>query len=133
MDTLITVAGSVAGAAAAFFAYLRTRKGRIAATSYLKRLFNVDPTADDLRAALDNLSTVVDAQGASIEWLTNQLDQYRELLNAAQEQLKDMEAIHKENSNLRTRVAELEAQVAALEAELARRKKYTPKEKRNEV
>lgn len=130
MDTLMTIVGSVAGAAAAGFAYLRTRKGQDQALGYFKRLFNVDPTADDLRNAIDNLSSVVDTQGLSIEWLTTQLTQYREELVVANEKLKDMESIHKENSNLRSRITELEAQVKALEEELARRKKYTPKEKR---
>ena len=133
MDPVTGALTAVATAAAGFFAYLKTRKGKAAAFSYAKRLFNVDPSSDDLRAALENLSTVVDTQGSSIEWLTTQLDSYREKLETANEKLKDMENIHKENTALRNRITELEAQVAALEAELARRKKYTPKEKRNDA
>lgn len=119
----------MATAVAGFFAYLKTRKGKSMAISWAKRLFNVDPSADDLRTALDNLSLVVDTQGNSISWLTEQLDSYRTQLEDAHEKLKDMENIHKENTGLRSRITELESQVAALEAELARRKKYTPKDK----
>ena len=132
MDPVTGLLTAIATAVAGFFAYMRTKKGKTAALGYLKRLFNVDPSSDDLRAALDNLSTVVDTQGVSIEWLTGQLTSYREQLAEAQEKLKDMENIHKENTALRVRIADLEAQVAALEAELARRKKYTPKDKRAE-
>jgi predicted RNase H-like nuclease (RuvC/YqgF family) len=133
MDPLTGALTAVATAVAGFFAYLRTKKGKTAALSYAKRLFNVDPSSDDLRAALDNLSTVVDTQGISIEWLTSQLTSYREQLAEAQDKLKDMENIHKENTILRNRVSELETQVKALEEELARRKKYTPKDKRTDA
>lgn len=117
----------MATAIGGFFAYLRTRKGRAMTTSYLKRLFNVDPSADDLRTGLENISAVVDAQGSSINYLTEQLDIYKTQLEEAREQLKAMDAIHKENKTLKSRVAELESQVAKLEAELDRRKKYTKK------
>ena len=130
MDPLTGLVSAIATALAGLFAYLRSRKGRDATLSYAKRLFNVDPSSDDLRAALDNLSTIVDTQGASITWLTEQLDSYRTQLEEAHEKLKDMEAIHRENTTLRARITELESQVAAMEAELARRKKFTPKEKR---
>lgn len=132
MDPLTGVLTAMATAIAGFFAYLRTSKGKRAAWNYFKRLANIDPSSEDLRASLDNLSVVVDTQGSSITWLTEQLDSYREQLDAANEKLKDMENIHKENTGLRVRIADLEAQVAALEAELARRKKYTPKDKRTD-
>jgi septal ring factor EnvC (AmiA/AmiB activator) len=76
----------------------------------------------------------VDAQGNSINWLTQtqefllqQIETYKLEIETTREKLKDMESLHMENSQLRNRVAELEAQVKALEVELARRKKYTPK------
>jgi predicted RNase H-like nuclease (RuvC/YqgF family) len=130
MDPLTGVLTAVATATAGFFAYLRTSKGKRAAWNYFKRLANIDPSSEDLRNSLDNLSVVVDTQGVSIEWLTGQLTSYREQLAEAQDKLKEMENIHQENKGLRVRIADLEAQVAALEAELARRKKYTPKDKR---
>jgi predicted RNase H-like nuclease (RuvC/YqgF family) len=132
MDPLTGLLTAIATATAGFFAYLRTKKGKTAVFTYFKRIINVDPSSDDLRAALDNLSLVVDTQGVSIEWLTGQLTSYREQLAEAQEKLKDMENIHQENKGLRVRIADLEAQVAALEAELARRKKFTPKDKRTD-
>ena len=132
MDPVTGLLTAMATAIAGFFAYLKTRKGKMAAYSYVKRLFNVDPSSDDLRAALENLSIVVDTQGTSIEWLTTQLDVYREQLDVANEKLKDMENIHRENTALRSRISDLEAQVAALENELARRKKFTPKDKRTD-
>ena len=132
MDILTAIIGALGTAFAGFFAYLRTKRGRTQTLNYFKRIFNVDPTSDDLRAGLDNISAVVDAQGSSITYLTEQLDIYKVQLEEAREQLKEMEAIHKENKTLKNRVSELEAQVAKLEAELARRKKYTPKDKRVE-
>ena len=124
-------------AIAGFFAYLRTRNGKKAAWSWVKRLFNLDPSADDLRASVDNMTLVVDAQGQSINWLTEQqeslitqLAAYKEELALAREKLIDLESLHKENTSLKKRIKELEMQVAKLEEELARRKKYTPKTKR---
>jgi len=132
MDILTAILGTLGTAIAAVFTYLKTKKGKTQTYNYFKRLFNVDPTTEDLRNSLDNISAVVDAQGSSITYLTEQLDIYKTQLEEAREQLKDMEAIHKENRALRGRVAELENQVAKLESELARRKKYTPKDKRVE-
>ena len=132
MDTIQFIIGAIGTSLAGIVAYLRSKKGRAKAISYLRRLFNIDLTTEDLRTGLDNISAVVDAQGNSIAYLTQQLDSYREQLNDAREQLKEMEDIHKENRALKVRVAELEAQVARLEAELERRKKYTPKDKRAE-
>lgn len=137
MEPLTALATAVFTAVAGFFAYLRTKRGRKAAWNYFKRLANIDPSADDLRQSVDNMSLVVDAQGQSISWLTEQQEQliaqlagYKEELANAREQLKELEALHRENSLLKKRVKELESQIARLEAELARRKKYTPKAKR---
>jgi peptidoglycan hydrolase CwlO-like protein len=137
MDPITGLATAMLTALAGFFAYLRTKRGRKAAWNYFKRLANVDPSSDDLRNSVDNMSLVVDAQGQSINWLTeqqevliSQLAGYKEQLTIAREQLKELEGLHKENTSLKKRVKELEAQVAKLEAELERRKKYTPKTKR---
>lgn len=139
MEPITGIATAVLTALAGFFAYLRTKRGRQAAWNYFKRLANIDPSADDLRQSVDNMSLVVDAQGQSISWLTEQqeslintLATYKEELASAREQLKELESLHKENTALKKRVKELEAQVAKLEAELERRKKYTPKSKKVE-
>ena len=137
MEPIQGIAAAALSALAGLFAYLRTRKGKAAAWNWAKRLVNVDPSTDDLRSSVDNMSLVVDAQGQSISWLTeqqetllNQLSAYKEELASAQEQLKELEGLHRENVNLKKRIKELEGQVAKLEAELDRRKKYTPKNKR---
>jgi chromosome segregation ATPase len=139
MEPIQGIAAAALSALAGLFAYLRTRKGKTAAWNWAKRLVNVDPSADDLRSSVDNMSLVVDAQGQSITWLTeqqetllNQLTVYKEELAIAKEQLKELEGLHKENVNLKKRIKELEGQVAKLEAELDRRKKYTPKAKRTD-
>lgn len=134
MDIQSIILTAVGGSITGFFAYLKTKKGKAKTINYLRRLFNLDLTADDLRNSIDNMSMAVDAQGNSINWLTQtqefllqQIEAYKLELETTREKLKDMESLHMENSKLRTRVAELEAQVKALEVELARRKKYTPK------
>ena len=127
MRTLGTILGTLGTTIAGILAYLRTKRGRLRTLNYVKRIFNIDITSEDLRVGLDNISAVVDAQGNSIAYLTQQLDSYREQLSEAREQLKEMEVLHKDNIKLQKRVIELEAQVARLEAELERRKKYTPK------
>lgn len=139
MDHIQGLAAGALSVLAGLFAYLRTRKGKTAAWNWVKRLVNVDPSADDLRSSVDNMSLVVDAQGQSISWLTeqqevliNQLTAYKEELSLAREQLKELEGLHKENLHLKKRVKELEDQVAKLEVELERRRKYTPKSKRSE-
>jgi predicted RNase H-like nuclease (RuvC/YqgF family) len=139
MDHIQGLAAGALSVLAGLFAYLRTRKGKTAAWNWVKRLVNVDPSADDLRSSVDNMSLVVDAQGQSISWLTeqqevliNQLTAYKEELSLAREQLKELESLHKENLHLKKRVKELEEQVAKLEVELERRRKYTPKNKRSE-
>jgi len=138
MDPITGLATAALTALAGFFAYLRTKRGRQAAWNYFKRLANVDPSSDDLRNSVDNMSLVVDAQGQSINWLTEQqeiliaqLTAYKEELSEAREKLKELEGLHRENGNLKKRIKELEAQVARLEADLERRKKYTPKAKRS--
>jgi multidrug resistance efflux pump len=137
METGIITAA--VGALGGFVAYLRSKRGKAQASTILRRLFNIDPSADDLRVAMENMSAVVDAQGQSITWLTEQQASLIEQLAAAKvdleearEKLKEMEDIHRQNMSLRIRVAELEEQVKALEAELARRKKYTRKDLRGE-
>ena len=139
MDHIQGLAAGALSVLAGLFAYLRTRKGKTAAWNWVKRLVNVDPSADDLRSSVDNMSLVVDAQGQSISWLTeqqevliNQLTAYKEELSLAREQLKELEGLHKENVHLKKRVKELEEQVAKLEVELERRRKYTPKSKRSD-
>lgn len=140
MNLVEAVVAALVSAPAALALYLRSKKGRTQVLSWIKRLFNVDITADDLRAAIENMSQVVDAQGSSIDWLTQQqefligqLEAAKAELAAAREQLKELEELHRENAGLRKRVAELEEQVKALEDELARRKKYTPKAKRSDA
>jgi multidrug resistance efflux pump len=137
METGIITAA--VGALGGFVAYLRSKRGKAQASTILRRLFNIDPSADDLRVAMENMSAVVDAQGQSITWLTEQQASLIEQLAAAKvdleearEKLKEMEDIHRQNMSLRIRVAELEEQVKALETELARRKKYTRKDLRGE-
>lgn len=99
---------------------------------FIKRLFGVEPSMEDLREGLENLSNVVNMQGQTIDWMNAQLESYRNELTEAREKLKEMENIHIENTQLKARVAELEQQVKALEDELARRKKYTPKNLRGD-
>jgi len=139
MDNWQQIVAGLSTALAGYLTYLRSKKGRGAAWSWFKRLVNADPSSDDLRSSVDNMSLVVDAQGQSISWLTEQqeflvgqLEQYKSDLASAKEQLKEMESLHKDNVKLRKRVGELEAQVAKLETELERRKKYTPKAKRSD-
>jgi predicted RNase H-like nuclease (RuvC/YqgF family) len=123
------IGAAITAIAGAVYAFIKKNKSKV---SYIKRLLNADLTAEDLRNGLDNLSQVVDTQGMTIDWMTSQLQNYREELTEARDKLKDMENIHQENVQLKNRVAELENQVKALEEELARRKKYTPKDKRSE-
>jgi chromosome segregation ATPase len=133
------IVAAVVAAIGALTAYLRTRKGRVQFATLLRRVFNIDPTAEDLRAAVENMSAVVDAQGRSIAWLTDQHADLLEQLEIAKKELAEARSEHsalqelrQENEALRARVNELETQVHALETELARRKKYTPKAHRGE-
>ena len=126
--------GSIAGTATAFggvFAWMKSRREGNA--PMLKRVFGIEPAAEDLRMGLDNLSAVVQSQGQSIDLLTAELNVYREELATAREQLRTMDGILEENATLKYKVEELETQVKALEEELARRKKYTPKAHRTET
>lgn len=132
MDITTAIVTAVGTVLTGFLAFLKTNKGRNQAISYLKRIFNLDLTAEDLRSSLENMSTVVSSQGQSIDWLTQELTNYREQLDDAREKLKQMEDLHQENNTLRGRVTELESQVKSLEDEIARRKKFTPKAKRTD-
>ena len=132
------ITAALVGAPVALAAYFRSKRGRAITLAWAKRLFNVDVTSDDLRSAVENMSTVVDAQGQSINWLTEQqaflieqLDIAKTELAEARSQLKELDELHRENRSLRKKVQVLEDQVTALETELARRKKYTPKAKSN--
>ena len=123
------VSGVVAFIVAAIALY---RKYSDSTNSILRKVFGVEPGAEDLRVGLENLSNVVSMQGQTIDWMNAQLELYRTELTDAREKLKEMETIHIENTQLKSRVAELENQVKALEDELARRKKYTPKSLRGD-
>ena len=103
---------------------------RFSLGGHIRRIFNIEPGMEVLKEAMDNMNQVVMSQGQSIDWLTNQLTQYREELTEAREKLKEMEELHTTNITLKLRISELESQVKALEEELARRKKFTPKAKR---
>lgn len=120
------IAATLAGFGGVAYAIIKF-VNKFSLSRHIRRVMNIEPGADDLRAAMDNMSQVVLSQGQSIDWLTNQLVQYRTELDANQEKLKEMEEMHKENIALKRRVTELEDIVKYLEAELARRKKYTPK------
>ena len=137
MNWFDAVVGTLLSIPAAIAVYLRSKNGRTKVLSWAKRLFNLDITSEDLRNAVDNLGNVVNTQGASIDWLTQQqefligqLETAKAELIESREKLKELEALHIENTKLKTRVQELEHQVNALETELARRKKFTPKDKR---
>ena len=137
MDIFGTILAVILAAPAALFAYLKTKKGRAKTITWIKRLFNVDITADDLRGSIDNMSLAIDAQGNSINYLREQhqflideLGRYKEELSLARIQLQELDELHKENTGLKKRIKTLEGQIAKLEEELARRKKYTPKGKR---
>lgn len=123
------VSGVVAFIVAAIALY---RKYSDSTNSILRKVFGIEPGAEDLRVGLENLSNVVSMQGQTIDWMNAQLELYRTELTDAREKLKEMETIHIENTQLKSRVAELENQVKALEDELARRKKYTPKSLRGD-
>ena len=101
--------------------------GKFSITRHIRRIMNIEPGAEDLRLAMDNMSQVVLSQGQSIDWLTSQITVYRTELDENHEKLKEMEIMHSENISLKRRVTELEDIVKYLELELARRKKYTPK------
>jgi hypothetical protein len=95
---------------------LRSMLGRLLSNSML-----------DLTEAVNNLKSVVDAQGNSIEWLRNELTTTKAELELARIQLTKTEALALENASLRARVADLEAQVHRLEDELKRRRGGRPR------
>ena len=104
---------------------------RLSLGGHVRRIMGIEPSAEELRLAMDNMNQIVMSQGQSIDWLTNQLTTYRQELDEAHEKLKEMEVMHIENTALRIRVSELEGQVKALEEEIARRKKFTRKDSTN--
>lgn len=83
--------------------------------------------AVDLAVVVENLKSVVEAQGESIEWLRTELDRTKEELAEAKAELRVTEDMAEENSKLRTRVAELEVEVAFLKEELKRRRGGRPR------
>ena len=115
---LVTGAGTAA-VVAAVWVFLRSEAGKVV-VSKLRRAA-IEERAS-LRAALDNLSQVVESQGESIEWLRSELSNTRRELIEARTALTTKEnRLAKDNEKLRDRVAELEAQVKALEAALAKK------------
>jgi predicted RNase H-like nuclease (RuvC/YqgF family) len=125
LDVKATVA-TLAGIGTGGFGVFKVIR-KYSLSGYVRRILNLEPGMEDLKAAMDNMSNIVSSQGQSVDWLTQQLTQYREDLDMAREKLKEMEEMHIENTALKIRVQELESQVKALEEDLARRKKYTPK------
>jgi len=73
-------------------------------------------TCEEVRAALETLSQVVEAQGRALEWLRDELDK------AHSDLLVEKNKSETENVQLRKRVAELEVQVKILEKLLAAKK-----------
>lgn len=116
---IITTAGGIFGA-------VKFKNFRAAIVS----LFSETPHS--LKTAIDNLSSVVEAQGESIEWLRTELDRKNEELERMRKQLLATSSLAEENISLRKRVSELEEEVGALKEQLERRKKYTPKKYRME-
>lgn len=88
-------------------------------------------TPHSLKEAIDNLSSVVEAQGESIEWLRSELSIKNAELEKLRSQLVATQGLVEENAILRKRVGELETEVKALKDELDRRRKYTPKKYRS--
>lgn len=126
ITSLTGAAGGVGGVALALVAWLRSGRSK-RFRDFVQRLFGTSPAVQELREGLDNLSSVVDVQGTTIDWLTSQLQQYQEELTSARDRLREMDILQVENGQLKVRISELEHQVEKLEAELARRRKYTPK------
>lgn len=108
--------GGLAGLAA-LVRWLRSAAGR----AVISRLRS-SRTCEEIREALETLSSVVSAQGEALEWLRAELDSARKELAVAKAALEaEKTKLEADNSKLRKRVAELEAQVKALEAALASR------------
>lgn len=113
--TEVTTSGAVAAVAAAVWRFLRSESGQRFLSSL--KLSTVKQSCEEVRAALETLSLVVQAQGESLEWLRQQLEQARKELENEKSRLEA------DNAKLRKRVAELEAQVKVLESLLAKRQR----------
>lgn len=111
--TEVTTGGAAAAVLAAIWRFLRSEGGRKLLSSL--KLSTVRQSCEEVRAALETLSLVVQAQGESLEWLRQQLEQARRELENEKSRLEA------DNAKLRKRVAELEAQVKVLESLLAKR------------
>lgn len=111
--TEVTAGGALAAAVAAAWRFLRSESGRKLLAGL--KLSTVRQSCEEVRAALETLSLVVQAQGESLEWLRQQLEQARKELADEKSRLEA------DNAKLRKRVAELEAQVKTLESLLAKR------------
>lgn len=118
LAVILTAAATIVGA-------VKFSRIRAAVQAFLNE------TPHSLKEAIDNLSSVVEAQGESIEWLRSELSIKNEELAKLRSQLAATQGLVEENAGLRKRVGELETEVHALRAELDRRKKYTPKKYRN--
>jgi chromosome segregation ATPase len=118
--------GGVAAFVAALWGFLRSPLGKRVLSTFGK----LKSETAALRDAVENLSTVVAAQGESIDWLRTELDRTRDELAEAREALASREGrLESENEKLRSRVAELELQVKALESALAQ--KTQPRRRKN--
>ena len=94
--------------------YLKSASGKVLLSQL--HIGSGRQTCEEVRAALETLSQVVEAQGRSLEWLSSELDKARNELMA------ETNKSEVENVQLRKRVAELEVQVKILEKLLAARK-----------
>lgn len=109
----VVTSGGILAAVAAVWRYLRSASGKRLLSQV--HFGSVRQSCEEVRAALETLSLVVQAQGESLEWLRQQLELSRkELAN-------EKSRLEADNSKLRKRVAELEAQVKVLESLLAKR------------
>ena len=113
LPEILTSSGVVAGVVAAW-RFVKTPVGLKVLSRFSIR--SVGQTCEEVRAALETLSQVVEAQGRALEWLSSELDKARNELMA---ETNKSEA---ENVQLRKRVAELEVQVKILEKLLAAKK-----------
>ena len=111
--TEVTTGGAAAAVLAAAWRFLRSEAGQRLLASI--KLSTVKQSCEEVRAALETLSLVVQAQGESLEWLRQQLELARKELDDEKSRLEA------DNAKLRKRVAELENQVKVLESLLAKR------------
>lgn len=124
-DTIFGI-GAGGGIVGVLVAVLRSGKLQAA----VGRMFRAG--AVDLAVVVENLKSVVDAQGESIEWLREELGRTKEELSAAKDELRLTENVVAENSKLRARVAELEVEVSHLKEELKRRRGGRPRKEVSE-